>query len=202
MDFLEEDPNVWWEYKDIVNSKISIVELMRKYNLQLEESSERKYRTYCPFHKGKNGGIERTPSLYAYEDTNSFFCFGCGSSGRPIDFVSFIDGTPVIIVIQKLAKEIGLIENGKFNLEINTKNLYEFDQSKTIEPYILETSTIVRSHIEKFINTKTFEKELRWVEKICKKLDEHLNKIGNEDWEYAIKLRDILKKKIESRRPK
>ncbi len=37
----------------------------------------------CPFHN------ERTPSLVFYAHNNSFYCFGCGASGTPIDFVAY-----------------------------------------------------------------------------------------------------------------
>lgn len=37
----------------------------------------------CPFHK------ERTPSLVLYHHQASFYCYGCGASGSPIDFVAY-----------------------------------------------------------------------------------------------------------------
>lgn len=37
----------------------------------------------CPFHN------ERTPSLVIYHHNHSFYCFGCGASGSPIDFVAY-----------------------------------------------------------------------------------------------------------------
>ncbi|AXF53123.1 MAG: helicase [Caudoviricetes sp.] len=37
----------------------------------------------CPFHN------ERTPSLVLYHHNQSFYCFGCGASGTPIDFVAY-----------------------------------------------------------------------------------------------------------------
>ena len=37
----------------------------------------------CPFHN------ERTPSLVIYSHNHSFYCFGCGASGSPIDFVAY-----------------------------------------------------------------------------------------------------------------
>lgn len=37
----------------------------------------------CPFHK------ERTPSLVIYSHNQSFYCFGCGAGGSPIDFVAY-----------------------------------------------------------------------------------------------------------------
>lgn len=43
----------------------------------------------CPFHK------ERTPSLVIYSHNHSFYCFGCGASGSPIDFVAYSEDLDV-----------------------------------------------------------------------------------------------------------
>lgn len=206
MEFLDQDPNKAWKFKNIVNSKIYIIKLMKKYGLELEEKQSGQdftHRTYCPFHKGKDGGRERTPSMFISQKTNSFFCFGCGTSGGPIHFVSLMDGTPPLIALQKLAKDIGLIQkDGKWD-ELQLDSLgemeYPVDPLKTIEPFILEMSGIIRKHIKSFVNTQEFERELKWIEKVGRQLDKYLGRIGHEDWEDAQKLRDKLYKKIKSR---
>lgn len=59
----------------------------------------------CPFHK------ERTPSLNIFDDTNSFYCFGCGQSGDEIEFVKeykglgFLDAVKEVCSILKMTKE-------------------------------------------------------------------------------------------------
>lgn len=59
----------------------------------------------CPFHK------ERTPSLNIFDDTNSFYCFGCGQSGDEIEFVkeykglTFPNSVKEVCSILKLTKE-------------------------------------------------------------------------------------------------
>lgn len=59
----------------------------------------------CPFHK------ERTPSLNIFDDTNSFYCFGCGQSGDEIEFVkeykglTFPNAVSEVCSILKLTKE-------------------------------------------------------------------------------------------------
>jgi len=203
MNFLKnEDLNKGWEFKPIIDSKISIVELMKKYGVKLEEKNTGTFshRAYCPFHSGKNGGQERTPSFFVSEKTNSFCCYGCNSTGSLIDFVSIMEGCPPIVALHQLAKSIGLIKDGKWDdLQLDTEFIVPFDPTKISEPYIIEMSDIIRRYIKKFIKSDNFEKELRWVEKICKKLDNYLDNITNEDWEDAIKLRDNLSKIIKSR---
>lgn len=64
----------------------------------------------CPFHK------ERTPSLNIFDDTNSFYCFGCGQSGDEIEFVkeykglTFPNAVKEVCSILKLTKE-GFMES-------------------------------------------------------------------------------------------
>ena len=41
----------------------------------------------CPFHE------DRTPSLVVYEETSSYFCFGCDAGGDVFDFVGRLHGT-------------------------------------------------------------------------------------------------------------
>ena len=41
----------------------------------------------CPFHE------DRTPSLVVYEETGSYFCFGCDAGGDVFDFVGRVRGT-------------------------------------------------------------------------------------------------------------
>lgn len=50
------------------------------YNLDLHSSNKRHY-TLCPFHS------ERSPSFVIYEETESYYCFGCGRSGTLTDLI-------------------------------------------------------------------------------------------------------------------
>jgi DNA primase len=82
MGFLENDPNELWKLKDIILSKINIVDLIKDYGITLEENQTGQFshKTFCIFHKGKDGGKERTASLFISNTTNSFCCFGSDKS--------------------------------------------------------------------------------------------------------------------------
>ena len=50
----------------------------------------------CPFHQ------EKTPSCVLYEKTNSFYCFGCGTSGDVISFIRGTDNLSYVEAVQQL----------------------------------------------------------------------------------------------------
>jgi hypothetical protein len=203
MEFLN-NPNQAWKFKDIVISKICIVELMKEYGLKLEPrpTGTFSHRTYCPFHKGKGGAMERTPSMFVSQQKSDFHCFSCYTTGSIIDFVSLIDGTPRVIALTKLAKRAGLIDkDGKWDeLQADSFDFKPvFDPSKTIEPFLFEISTAMRNYIKMFVGTKDLNKELKWMERLAKKVDEFLFTIGYEDWEYAKEICEKTQKAIENR---
>lgn len=203
MDFV--DSNDIWKLRDIVLSKISIIDVAKEYGFPLEEKSSGTFshRTYCPFHSGKDGGRERTPSMFFSKETNSFSCFGCSKSGSLIDFIIYLDGCPAVIALEKLAKKIGIIDkDGNWDeLQIKNSNhlISHFDATKTIEPYVFDISFYLCNYIHKFKNTEDFEKELKWMEKISKKADQYLQDIGFEDWEYAEELNKKIKTAVDDR---
>ncbi len=49
--------------------------------------SRRRLVGLCPFHE------DRTPSLVVYEESGSYFCFGCDTGGDVFDFVGRLHGT-------------------------------------------------------------------------------------------------------------
>lgn len=55
-----------------------------KQNLNVIRRVGRRYMTCCPFHD------DDTPSLVFYEETNSFYCFGCTKGGDVIRFVELL----------------------------------------------------------------------------------------------------------------
>ena len=56
----------------------------------------------CPFHS------EKTASMVVYEDTQSFYCFGCGAGGDVITFIRRIENLDYVEAIRFLASRVGL----------------------------------------------------------------------------------------------
>ncbi|MBR2284809.1 MAG: DNA primase [Ruminococcus sp.] len=64
--------------------------------------SGRNYVCSCPFHS------EKTPSCYIYPDTQSFYCFGCGTGGDVITFIKQIENLTFMEAVKLLAQRAGL----------------------------------------------------------------------------------------------
>lgn len=65
--------------------KPSIIQTAHRLGLKVNRCG--KYnKTLCCFHS------EKTPSLYLYEDTDQFHCFGCGTHGDSIDLEMRLTG--------------------------------------------------------------------------------------------------------------
>lgn len=60
------------------------------------------YVGLCPFHN------EKTPSFTVYEDTQSFFCFGCNAAGDVVGFMRKIENLDYIDAVKSLAQRAGM----------------------------------------------------------------------------------------------
>ena len=63
----------------------------------------------CPFHS------EKTPSFTVFEDTDSFYCFGCQTGGDVIGFIRKIENLDYVEAIRFLANRAGMqmVEDGR-----------------------------------------------------------------------------------------
>ena len=62
----------------------------------------RNYVGLCPFHS------EKTPSFHVYEDSNSFYCFGCHAGGDVITFIRNIENLDYLEAVKFLADRAGM----------------------------------------------------------------------------------------------
>ena len=65
----------------------------------------RRGRTYvckCPFHS------DNSPSCTIYPDTESFYCFGCGTGGDVIKWIELIENLEFSDAVKLLAERSGL----------------------------------------------------------------------------------------------
>lgn len=73
----------------------------------------------CPFHN------EKTPSFAVYPDTQSYYCFGCGSGGDVITFIKNIENLDYIDAVRFLADRVGLDmpEENSYDSSMNKRRL-------------------------------------------------------------------------------
>ena len=80
----------------------------------------------CPFHS------EKTPSMVVYNDSQSFYCFGCGAGGDVISFIMRIENLDYVEAVRFLSERVGLQlpEDGRE------------DASSRLKPVILEINRL------------------------------------------------------------
>lgn len=88
------------EFLDTLRQRIDIEEFIGGY-VTLNRRG-RLSKGLCPFHS------EKTPSFTVYQDTQSFYCFGCGKGGDIITFTRDIENLDYIDAVKLLAEKAGL----------------------------------------------------------------------------------------------
>lgn len=83
-----------------LKNSCDIVSVFSSY-VDLKSSGKNK-KCSCPFHS------EKTPSMVIYEDTQSFYCFGCGVGGDIITFIEKIENLSYVDAVKVLADMAGL----------------------------------------------------------------------------------------------
>jgi len=156
-------------------NKISLLDLLNKYNLKIDPYNK---KACCPFH---SGGRERTPSFYFYEDTNSFFCFGCKVSGGPVDFLAMSAKITQYAAAQALLNDYSVV------FEADEKS---FNDSV----YILEFSNAMREFI---IKHNKRPEAIKFAEKNAEAFDFIRNKHSLEEKDLS-KLLEKIKNKLEN----
>lgn len=181
-----QDPDIGEDFegklltKKIIDeaNKVSLQNIFKSFGLRIDEFNR---KIICPLllHKG---GREKTPSFIWYPDTNSFYCFGCKSSGGPVNFLSSF-------------KEISKRDAASLILEsFSSDFLNEFKVSDFIEKekLLFEFSSIIK----KFLSYHEDDKDFIFSEKICSIFDSMNEKhnLSNEALRSLIdKLNNIIR---------
>jgi len=80
-------------FKDLIRkaNTVPLIRIFKYYGVRMDAIHN---KSVCPF-KSHKGGRETTASFKYYEDTNSFYCFGCkvgGQHSHACEFVATMDG--------------------------------------------------------------------------------------------------------------
>ena len=88
------------EFVDELIDRNDIADVAGSYT-QLKRAG-RRLTGLCPFHN------EKTPSFTVFQDTRSFYCFGCGASGDVISFIMKAENLTYIEAVKYLAQRAGM----------------------------------------------------------------------------------------------
>ena len=93
---------------DIIKSKISIRGELEKKTKIIHKGKD--YWCCCPFHE------EKTPSCKINEDSNSFYCFGCGAKGDIFSIYTDLYNYKFVDAVKELAQRAGVLINFENNM--------------------------------------------------------------------------------------
>jgi hypothetical protein len=109
---------------------VPVTEVISKF-ARKEKEFHGGWQAFCPIH-----GDDRTPHLYIYESTNSWYCFKCGKGGDAAEFikllkkVNFKEAKRIIEELLGIRLESGKKENTKF------LSMFEFPDGRHAEEII------------------------------------------------------------------
>jgi hypothetical protein len=126
------------------NRKVRLLDILRNYGFKIEKNYQRpewSNNITCPLSSHK-GAKERTPS-FAYNFVSDHFnCFGCGQSGRGVEFTSLYEGVPRSLVAEKILS--------KYSHDVFDDD--ELDYLDDISPILFDGSKHLQNLIQKYRN--------------------------------------------------
>lgn len=96
------------EYIEQLKNKFVPIEILKKIDPNIKiVNSKKNPKISCPYHTGKSGGVEKTPSLLINPDGH-FYCFGCSKTGEFYELVSKILDIPEESAIKMISFYSGI----------------------------------------------------------------------------------------------
>jgi hypothetical protein len=184
-----------WELKDLILERVDFVEILLDYGIEVSDESYNsfRYKSSCPLpgHYGKGeDGEDRTPSFCVSED-NKFYCFGCNSHGNVLDFISKMEGTPIIEVLRIFGNKFNLITDGVINPLIELKREKK-EKNPVVDDIVYDTYVLIRKYRKE-------HDDYGWVEKLSSVAENLFNKLNFKEWEKALSIKKRVIEKLEER---
>lgn len=166
--------------KKVINSYIKIEDLLEEFNFSsIKLSGKFTHKMICP-HKDHH---EKTASFYINSSGNDFYCYGCGISGKPIDFYMIAKDCTFVEAISDLATRVpSEFHNRKVCVK---KSNYEV---------LLKISNIMRNYI--YNNPK----DIDYYMKLASKVDKFIGDMDGYDVRNAEKLLSKITKLLKERK--
>ena len=137
-------------------NSVSILDIFKYYGKKCNNN-----KMICPFLHHK-GGKEGTPSFNVFPETNSFFCFGCQTGGRPSDFVHYMDSINKVEAANKIIKHFNFSNSLCFDIT-------EYHHAESFEEMISFSNFIRDCHQKYPENYSFFEEALSTFDNLYEK---------------------------------
>ena len=169
------------------NRKVRLLDVLRYYGIKVEKNYQHppwSLNITCPLPSHKNAR-ERTPSFGYNFLSDHAHCFGCGFTGRAVEFISAYEGKTRTLIAETILSRYGE------DVSADDFKNYEDD----ITPVLLEGSKFLQALIQKH---KHAPKVLQQVDKLIWWLDFYLmakagNKVEAKELQHRIdKVKELL----------
>lgn len=143
-------------YKKLITkaNNVSLIHVFKHYGLNLNETNR---KIVCPFLSHKNGK-ENSASFNYFPNTNSFWCYGCGTGSHGCDIVSIIDNISRAKAAHNILKW--------FDEEIDDEIILKENYSERLE-IMMEFSSVVMN----FRQSTFTEEDFLFIEHACSVYD-------------------------------
>lgn len=145
------------------NRKVRLLDILRHYGFKIEKNYQRptwSNNIVCPFPNHK-GAKERTPSFGYCFVTDHYSCFGCGKSGRAVEFIALYEGVSRTTVAERILSQYST----------DTVDEEYDDYTDDISPVLLDGSKYLQNLIQQ---NKNNPKLLKQIDKLIWWLDFYL----------------------------
>lgn len=133
-----------------IKSRLNIVDLVSRY-ISLERSGQT-YKGLCPFHR------EKTPSFHVNPEKQFYYCFGCHAKGDIFSFVMHMEGYDFIQALNMLAKEVGVVLEGKPEDRTNSRLLEIMEETARFYQLRLKGSPAEKYFYKRGIKPESIER--------------------------------------------
>lgn len=148
-------------FKDLIHraNTVPLIRIFKYYGIRLDAVHN---KCVCPF-KSHKGGRENSASFKYYEDTNSFYCFGCKTGGQQAHACEFIAAMDGINKAKSAFKILSLFES---DIDDSAEVFEGYSLSEQLE-IMMDFSKLVREFRINYLDKESQD----FIEKICEAYD-------------------------------
>ena len=189
----------WLDFEhpaEVLSQSISLLDLLDRFDIEYYPVNQTQYKVRCWLH---SNGEERTPSMFVYTDSNSYYCFGCHEHGTIIDFAAHqlgLSNTPGTLgyntTIEQLCQWAGITEGTELELKPRIKRPIE----ETVEHWVLQAGQDLREFLKTKVQMRNYDSWCSWVDRKYERLDQILDSVKDDDYQRAQAYYEHIKKQL------